>query len=277
MKEKNSQHWASDPEKVEAFVLHRIDESKRVSYTAHLDQCDACRQVVQEERELIAGVRYIGRKEMKLRLKQWIQRGQGKRFDWTQAASLAAAIILMLGAVFTGRWFFDVEKEKTQVHEIVLQENKPEEQAIWIIGKVIEIKDKSDYFARSRTSTAPIADNELEFHDYARSEAEASPAIVSDENTELHDAINSKTKEALTLRATKSLEPQADVTSGAMKSAVPMPKKMSTSRDSLNSEAKESPTLAVEDTLGSRVGFGSSVNRGSAPTSQRCASLLLRK
>jgi hypothetical protein len=140
MKEKNSQHWTSDPEKVEAFVLHRIDESERVSCTTHLNQCEECRRVVQEERELVAGIRYVGRKEMKLRLKQWIQSGQGKRFDWTQAASLAAAIILMLGAVFTIRWFTDFNQSKTRSHEIVLKSDDSSKRSLWIIGKVVEQK-----------------------------------------------------------------------------------------------------------------------------------------
>ena len=140
MKEKNSQHWVSDPEKVEAFVLHRIDESERVSCTAHLNQCEECRRAVQEERELVAGIRYVGRKEMKLRLKQWIQRGQGKRFDWIQAASLAAAIILMLGAVFTIRWFTDFNQSKTRSHEIVLKSDDSSQRSLWIIGKVVEQK-----------------------------------------------------------------------------------------------------------------------------------------
>jgi hypothetical protein len=140
MKEKNSQHWASDPEKVEAFVLHRIDESERVSCTAHLNQCEECRRIVQEERELVAGIRYVGHKEMKRRVRQWVQSGQGKQFDWTQAASLAAAIILMLGAVFTIRWFTDFNQSKTRSHEIVLKSDDASQRSLWIIGKVVEQK-----------------------------------------------------------------------------------------------------------------------------------------
>lgn len=140
MKEKNSQHWTSDPEKVEAFVLHRIDKSERVSCTAHLNRCEECRRIVQEERELVAGIRYVGRKEMKLRLKQWIKHRQGKRIDWTQAASLAAAIILMLGAVFTIRWFTDFDQSKTRSHDIVLKSDDSSQRSLWIIGKVVEQK-----------------------------------------------------------------------------------------------------------------------------------------
>jgi len=140
MKEKNSQHWASDPEKVEAFVLHRIDESERIFCTAHLNQCEECRRVVQEERELVAGIRYVGHKKMKLKLKQWIQGGQGKQFDWIQATSIAAAIILMLSVVFTIRWFTDFNQRKTRSHEIVLKSDDSSQRSLWIIGKVVEEK-----------------------------------------------------------------------------------------------------------------------------------------
>jgi hypothetical protein len=140
MKKKYTQHWAVDPEKVESFVLHRMDESERVSCTTHLNQCEECRRVVQEEQELVAGIRYIGHKEMKRRLNQRIQNGQEQQFDWTQAASLAAAILLMLGAVFTIRWFTDFNQSKTRSHEIVLKSDDPSQRSLWIIGKVIEQK-----------------------------------------------------------------------------------------------------------------------------------------
>jgi hypothetical protein len=140
MKEKKSQHWAFDPEKVEAFALHRIDESERVTCTAHLNHCGECHRIVQEEQELVTGIRSVGRKEMKFRLKQWIQHGQEKQFDWIRVASLAAAIILMLGAVITIRWFTDFNQSKTRSHDIVLKSDNSSQRSLWIIGKVVEQK-----------------------------------------------------------------------------------------------------------------------------------------
>jgi hypothetical protein len=137
MKQEHSQHWASDQEKVEAFILHRIDQAERRQLAAHVDLCDECRQIVQEERELIAGIRHTGRREMKLRLKQWIQRDPEKRFDWTQAASLAAAIVLMLGAVFAIRWFTDLNEGKIRQHEIVLKNDAASQRSLWIMGTVL--------------------------------------------------------------------------------------------------------------------------------------------
>jgi hypothetical protein len=137
MNERNSQHWTSDQEKLEAFLFHQIDEKNRDHLAAHLEQCNECRQVVQKEKELIAGIRQYGRREMKLRLKQLIQNDQRKRFDWTQVASLAAAVVLMLGAVFAIRWFTDFEHTKTRTHEIALKSDEPSHRSLWITGKVV--------------------------------------------------------------------------------------------------------------------------------------------
>jgi hypothetical protein len=137
MNQEQSQHWASDQEKVEAFIFHRIDQAEQMQMAAHIDLCDECRHIVQEERELIAGIRYAGRGEMKLRLKQWIRRDHEKRFDWTQAASLAAAIVLMLGAVFAIRWFTDLNESTGRQHEIVLNHDDSSQRSLWIMGTVL--------------------------------------------------------------------------------------------------------------------------------------------
>ena len=105
-----------------------------------MNQCEECRRVVQHERELVAGIRYAGRIEMKRRVRQWVQSRQGRQFAWTQIASIAAAIVLMLGAVFTIRWYTDFNQSKTRAHEIVLKSDNSSQRSIWIIGKVVEQK-----------------------------------------------------------------------------------------------------------------------------------------
>ena len=285
-----SQHWVSDEEKLEAFVLHKIDKEEISNLTAHLEKCEECRKRVQEERELRTGIQKFGRMEMKRRLKLQLRRDRSRRLEWAHIASIAAAIIVVFSAVLTVRWFFDIEKEKTQVREIILQESKPAERAMWIIGKVIEIKDKSGSLAHSRTSTASIAKNEPEFRDNTRFEAEArqkltvesnvksdnienfaakeSPAIVSEEKTEQHDEVNSKAKGVMSSRAVNDLKSRADASSRTAQSAATILKKKLDTRDSVGSKIKETPTLAAEDKLESRIGFGSNIKQGSAPTTE---------
>jgi hypothetical protein len=139
-----SYHWTSDREKLEAFVLDRIEKNERALLVAHLEKCEECKRRVQEERELLAGIRRFGRVEMKRRLKLRARRDQGRRFEWTHAASLAAAIVIMLGAALAIRWFINVE-QSTKTREIIISENKeskPGERALWIIGRIVEIKEK---------------------------------------------------------------------------------------------------------------------------------------
>jgi hypothetical protein len=140
MSEYNSQHWAADPEILEAFVLQRLDEYKISTLAAHLEQCDECRQRVNAEKELIAGIRRYGRTEKKYWLKQQIQIYRGKRYNWTQAVSIAAAIVFVFGAVFAIRGLVDSGQKKNRMREIVLESNEPSQRALWITGRVIASK-----------------------------------------------------------------------------------------------------------------------------------------
>jgi hypothetical protein len=137
MSEMTSHHWTSDPDKLEAFVLHRINEQDEIKLSAHLKQCDECRQRVQEERELISGIRRFGRSAMKRRIKLRLRHEQSRRIEWAQVASIAAAVVIMLGAVFTIRYFVDFGQNKTHSHEIALKKSESSHRALWIIGKVI--------------------------------------------------------------------------------------------------------------------------------------------
>jgi hypothetical protein len=142
-----SQHWTLDEEKLAAFILQKIDQKEMSHLTAHLETCSECRKRVQEERELHAGIRKYGRAEMKRKLKLRLRRDQQRRFEWTNVASLAAAIVIMIGGVFVTRWLIDFNQDKPKSREILLseyKENEPGKQPLWIIGKVIEVSEKSE-------------------------------------------------------------------------------------------------------------------------------------
>jgi hypothetical protein len=108
-----------------------------VLFRSHLQMCEECRQKLQKEQELIAGIRRFGRVELKRRINQRIQHEQGRSFEWTQVASIAAAVVLMFTAVFMIRWFTDFEHGKTRSREIVIKESDVSQRSLWITGKVI--------------------------------------------------------------------------------------------------------------------------------------------
>jgi hypothetical protein len=137
MNDQQSEHRTMSVENIEAYLMHQLDEIKEQEFMQHLQTCEECRLRVQKERELIAGIRRFARSEMKHRLQQRMRREQGRGYEWTQVASIAAAIVLMLGAVFMFRWFTDFEHGRTRSREIVLKGDDVSQRSLWITGKVI--------------------------------------------------------------------------------------------------------------------------------------------
>jgi hypothetical protein len=135
MKKEHSDHFASDAEKLEAFLLHTLDKAEESDFNAHMNVCTDCRRLVQEERELLAGIKRFGRLEMKRRLKQQIRHGRTRQFEWTQIASIAAAIVVIFSAAMAIRWFVTFEHQRNR--EVILKPAEASQQALWIIGKVV--------------------------------------------------------------------------------------------------------------------------------------------
>ena len=137
MGDRQLKHWTKSVENIEPYLMHQLDEVKEKEYTDHLQMCEECRLRLQKEQELIAGILRFGRMELKRRINQRIQSEQGRRFDWAQVASIAAAVVLMFAAVFMIRWFTDFEYGRTRNREIVFKDNEVSQRSLWITGKVI--------------------------------------------------------------------------------------------------------------------------------------------
>lgn len=137
MSDQQSKHWMTSVENIEKYLLHHLDEIKEQEFKEHLQQCEECRLRVHKEQELITGIRLFGQSEMKRCMKQRMRREQGRLFEWTQVASIAVAVVLMLAAVFMIRWFTDFEHGKTRNREITFKESEVSQRSLWITGKVI--------------------------------------------------------------------------------------------------------------------------------------------
>jgi len=143
MNGEHEQHWTSDAETLEAFIRNRLDERERAPLAAHLESCADCRARVRAERELIAGIRSFGRTDMKRRLNLRLRRDRSRRFEWTQVASIAAAVILMLSAVFVIRWATEQTEMNSGAHAIAFEQKstKAPAHALWIIGTIVPRTD----------------------------------------------------------------------------------------------------------------------------------------
>ena len=156
MSERQSKHWTTNIDNIELYLLHSLDAAKEQEFTEHLHHCEECLLRVQKEREFIAGIRRFGQAEMKRRLKQRMRREQGRNFEWTQAASIAAAVILMFTAVFAIRWFSDFDQNKTRNYEIAFKKSDVSQRSLWITGKVISQARAFRGTLSDRTSTFVI-------------------------------------------------------------------------------------------------------------------------
>jgi hypothetical protein len=137
MNESKSKHWALEGDNVEAYVMHRLDEKLMQEFSLHLQQCRKCRSKVQQEKDIQVGIRRFGRWEIKHRLQQQIRRDRNRRFEWTQVASVAAAVVIVVVAVFTLRWYTDIGQHKTKSREISIKQDDVSQRPLWITGRVI--------------------------------------------------------------------------------------------------------------------------------------------
>jgi hypothetical protein len=135
MNNTQEQHWAADGEQVDLYLLNRMPDEQQRLCADHLEHCTDCRVIIEHQREFILGIRHFGRREMKHRLKQRIQRERSQRFEWTQLASIAAAVVLIFCGIMAIRWFGEWNREKSR--QIVLQNTPADQRPLWITGRVV--------------------------------------------------------------------------------------------------------------------------------------------
>ena len=104
-------HWTEDEEKLERFVLDRVEPAERNELEVHLRTCEICQQTVRNERQLMAEIRRVGRKDMKDRLNSRLSASAGQEIPWPRVLSLAALFLIVLSVgVFNG-WFGSQQRE----------------------------------------------------------------------------------------------------------------------------------------------------------------------
>ena len=98
-------HWTEDLELLEQYVLGRLDAGRRTELGLHLAGCAICREAVQAEREIVAGVKLAGRETMKAELRKRLA-GDGVRiFQRYQYVSLAAAVLVIAAGIGIFRYY----------------------------------------------------------------------------------------------------------------------------------------------------------------------------
>ncbi|MBP1649064.1 MAG: hypothetical protein H6Q30_2509 [Bacteroidetes bacterium] len=120
------EHFAEDPELLERYVLDRLDRTSLAQCEEHLRTCATCRQAVQADRMIIAGVKRYGRDQMKERLRTVAGLPPTRRIPWPHVLGVAAILLILFGIGIYQRWFVT----SVQPDDIAaLQPSGPEEKA----------------------------------------------------------------------------------------------------------------------------------------------------
>jgi hypothetical protein len=100
----SSPHWTDNEEVLERYVLGRLDPLAKRVLEEHLEACASCREAVTRERELVAGIRRLGREELKARLARRVANAVRPSIPWPHVISIAAVLVISVGVALYRFW-----------------------------------------------------------------------------------------------------------------------------------------------------------------------------
>jgi len=105
-------HWTENEEQLERFVLNRLSPGERRELEDHLRTCEACQRAVRDERTLAAGIRALGRDQLKTRVKQRLPIKQPQQVPWQRLVGVAAVLFVLVGIGIHNGWFASRGKDE---------------------------------------------------------------------------------------------------------------------------------------------------------------------
>ena len=104
MTDDSGTHIASDGELLSRYVLGRLDPAEREVVDRHTAGCGACMEALRREMRIAAGVRRLGREDLKTELKRRVA-AASQPAVWPRIVSAAAVICLVAGLGVYYAWF----------------------------------------------------------------------------------------------------------------------------------------------------------------------------
>ena len=158
------EHFALDEDLLGRFVLGTLDAQERETCELHLRRCEICQRAVRQEQRLAAGVRRLGRDQMKERLSKAVGSERGNMSTWLQIVGVAATVCIIIGVGILNRWW-DLRKERglQPMHEIRTEETArtspqaPDNRVAGIEGKT---SSSEQAVSRDAGSAGPERDDE---------------------------------------------------------------------------------------------------------------------
>ncbi len=130
MSDKQKKYWTDDPELVEKYVLGQLSDEERKHLDAEIADCEPCKQKLQREMQLAAGIRRHGRDQLKSRMRLKLRREQSQQIFRYQFIGLAAAVVVIaIGVGVYQIWFSEIEAPKkfNERQIVIKQPEAPQE------------------------------------------------------------------------------------------------------------------------------------------------------
>ncbi len=126
MSDNSKKYWTDDPELVEKYILNKLSAEEKKRMDAEIADCEPCQVKLQEEIEILAGIRRHGRDIIKAKLRKKLQRERSSQFFNYQYIGLAAAVLIIaIGLGAYQIWFSDlVAPKKFHQQEIVFKQSE---------------------------------------------------------------------------------------------------------------------------------------------------------
>ncbi|MFA6540632.1 MAG: hypothetical protein WCT99_03445 [Bacteroidota bacterium] len=128
MNESSKKYWTDDPELVEKYLLGGFSDDERARMDREISDCEPCREKLQREKMIIAGIRSYGRETAKSALRSKLLKRQSSHLQNYSLAGLAAAVIVIaLGVGVYKVWFGEMSFPKNFVRkEIIVHQAQAE-------------------------------------------------------------------------------------------------------------------------------------------------------
>ncbi len=151
-------HIAEDEELLGRFVLGTLGEDERLAVEQHIAGCDACAAAVRRERLIAAGVRRLGRDQLKNVLRESPGLETLKPVLWPKIVSAAAVIGLIVGAGLYYDWLGsgNVPATTEQFKQDIAREERAKTEAP-PVASVPRVRDESKDLADARREPQSFA------------------------------------------------------------------------------------------------------------------------
>ncbi len=104
MTDDSGAHIAFDEELLSRYALGRLGEAEREKVDRHTAVCGTCMEALRREMRIAAGVRRLGREDVKERLKRRVA-DEGRTAGWPRILSAAAVVGIVAGLGVYYAWF----------------------------------------------------------------------------------------------------------------------------------------------------------------------------